>query len=99
MRCLRCGWCCHHLSVVIVDDPARGICEDNLEIKPGDGTRCKHLRGDKPGEYACAIHDEPWYGETPCAEYTQIEASPDDDCRTGFFMTDRWSRGKHYRTR
>ena len=86
-ECLGCGYCCKRLWVVIVDDPEKGISEDNLETYLGDG-RCKHLLGNKIGEYSCAIHDKPWYNKTPCFQYTQISNSEDDDCRVGRFLTD-----------
>jgi hypothetical protein len=70
---------------VIVDDPALGPVEDNLIAREG-GDRCQHLQGDKPGEFSCAIHDEPWYSETPCATHGQIERSPDDPCRLGEYF-------------
>ena len=86
MICLNCGHCCKHYMVVIVDDPEKGIVEGNLIVKEGDGTLCKHLRGDKPGKYSCAIHDYPWYKDTPCFAYGQIESSPDDECRLGAYL-------------
>lgn len=85
MKCLRCGYCCIKYMVVIVDDPALGLAEDNLIIKNTDEW-CKHLVGNKPGEYSCAIHDYPWYDQTPCWQYTQVELSLDDPCRTGEWM-------------
>ena len=86
MKCLRCGHCCHNYAVVIVDDPEKGVAEDNLVVHKGDGTRCKHLRGDKPGEYWCAIHHYSWYKETPCYAYGQIESSPANVCRLGKYI-------------
>lgn len=85
MICLKCGYCCQHLFVVIVDDPTKGISEDNLIVhgQNGEKNNCKHLKGDKPGEYSCALHDEEWYKETPCFQHGQIERSPDDLCRMG----------------
>ena len=80
MICLHCGYCCLNSWVVIVDDPEKGIQEDNLLCV--ESTRCKHLRGSKPGEYNCAIHDYPWYEETPCANHGQIERK-DSECRMG----------------
>ena len=79
MICLRCGYCCVHLEVIIVDDPAKGIQEGNL-IPKHTGERCKHLmdNGD------CAIHNEPWYEETPCFAFTQIETG-NQPCRLGLF--------------
>ncbi|MFX1487479.1 MAG: hypothetical protein ACFFBS_10400, partial [Promethearchaeota archaeon] len=82
MICLRCGYCCLTSLVVIVDDPDLGPVEGNL--KGLDGTeRCPHLRGDEPGKYSCAIHSYPWYKETPCFEYRQIEGNLDTPCRIG----------------
>jgi hypothetical protein len=82
MICLRCGHCCKHYMVAIVADPDKGISEDNLEVNKGDGTPCRHLKGDKPGEYSCAIHDKSWYCETPCFAHGQIEQG-NTNCRLG----------------
>lgn len=71
--------------MVIVDNPAKGIIEGNLKTHEGKGP-CPHLRGTKPGEYSCSVHDETWYPETPCAQYTQIDKSPDRLCRMGAYI-------------
>ena len=86
MICLRCGQCCKTYAVVIVDDPEKGIEEDNLIEYMGDG-RCPHLLGDEPGKHSCAVHDRPWYKETPCALHEQI-GHPDAECRVGRFLLD-----------
>lgn len=86
MRCLRCGYCCKRLCVIIVDDPEKGIIEDNLIGHMGTGEPCKHLNGKKLGEYSCAIHDRSWYKDTPCFSHGQIESSPDDVCRMGEYL-------------
>lgn len=86
MKCLRCGHCCKHFWVQIVDDLTLEIDEGNVITHEGDGTSCKHLEGNKPGEYACKIHDYPWYKETPCFSHGQIESSPDNVCRLGEFI-------------
>ena len=84
MKCLRCGYCCKNLFVVVVDDPKKGLTKNNFICYIGDGNnKCKHLKGNKPGEYSCAIHNELWYKNTPCFDYTQIENSENDDCRIG----------------
>ena len=83
MKCLRCGYCCKWLCVIIVDDPEKGISEDNLIAHNGQGQLCKHLLGDKPGEYSCALHDKEWYEDTPCFRYTQIEPPEGRPCRMG----------------
>jgi len=87
LKCLRCGRCCITHLVVIVDDPQLGPVEDNLKCRGGEGP-CQHLTGSGPGKYSCAIHDMPWYGETPCARHGQIERSPDDECRLGRWVLD-----------
>ena len=73
--------------VVIVDDPDKGIVEDNLQARDGKKP-CQHLQGDKPGEYSCAIHDYPWYDKTPCSDFTQIEEQ-DSECRMGRYIIDQ----------
>lgn len=85
MICLRCGYCCHNYVVVIVDNPELGIQESNLTTQGMVRKPCKHLRGDKPGEYSCAIHDYPWYPETPCFDFGQIEVG-NTECRIGQYM-------------
>lgn len=88
MRCLRCGHCCTHYIVAIVKDPSIDFdandpkSYDNITTHEGNGP-CPHLRGDKPGEYICSIHDKPWYRQTPCYAYGQIEDNPNRECRTG----------------
>ena len=67
-----------------MDNPELGPIEGNLVFKDSDDT-CKHFRGDKPGEYSCAIHDYTWYKETPCFAHGQIEHKP-SDCRMGVFI-------------
>ena len=68
--------------VVIVDDPEKGIADGNLIFHDGMQQPCKHLQGDKPGEYSCALHDYPWYDETPCFSHGQIERG-NTNCRMG----------------
>lgn len=88
MVCLRCGYCCKYPMAIIVDNPELGIAEDNLIFHEGNGTPCKHLTGDKPGEYGCAVHDRDWYPETPCYDYDQIGEDA-DVCRMGKHLLTR----------
>ena len=87
MKCLRCGYCCKVSMVVIIDNPEGPFNESNvitcnlLEDGP-----CKHLCGNKPGEYACKIHDKSWYKKTPCFSHGQIESSITDNCRLGEYF-------------
>lgn len=90
MKCLRCGWCCHRYMVAIVDDPDKGITEDNLIPHKGDGTPCPHLRPNPDSKtYTCTIHDRPWYSHTPCASHGQIEHHSDAPCRMGKWLMDQ----------
>lgn len=88
MICLRCGHCCKRYAVIIVDDPEKGIQEDNLILHAGVGA-CKHLMGDKPGDYSCAIHDKSWYPETPCFSHGQIEQG-NTNCRMGEYILEKY---------
>ncbi len=81
MICLRCGYCCIHYEVIIVNDPALGIREDNL-VPKHTGDRCPHLRGNEKGKFSCALHGYRYYRRTPCYEYTQIEHKS-TPCRWG----------------
>jgi len=91
MKCLRCGYCCISLDVVIVDDPEKGPRQSNLSIKE-TGVPCKHLRGEKCGEISCAVHDKPWYSETPCFQHTQLPECSKAPCRMGsYIMSDKGS--------
>jgi hypothetical protein len=74
---------------MIVDDPEKGISEDNIIAHEGNGP-CKHLEGNKPGEYKCKIHNKPWYKKTPCYSHGQIESSPEDECRMGRYIIDNY---------
>ena len=81
MICLHCGYCCKNYFVPIIDNPNLNM-NDNVVMHTGDGTPCKHLKGDQPGNYLCAIHDHPDYNETPCFQFTQIETT-NSNCRMG----------------
>ena len=84
MKCLRCGYCCIRIEVIIVNNPVLGIVDDNLMAKH-TGQSCPHLTGKVSGEYSCAIHDEDWYKDTPCFSHTQIGLDS-AVCRTGKFL-------------
>ena len=89
MICLRCGYCCINHWCVIVDDPEKGPVEGNLIVRFTVDDPCKHLRGDTPGSYICAVHDRPWYPDMPCYQHGQSEKSPDEECRIGRYILDK----------
>lgn len=93
MVCVRCGCCCIQSFVVIVDDPALGITEENLKQKE-DGP-CQHLVGDEPGAYACGIQDEPWYKQTPCYTHGQTERDLTTKCRLGVYMLHKMEESRN----
>lgn len=77
--------------VIIVDDPEKGLAEDNLKGVGFKGPeKCQHLVGDKPGEYSCAIHDKEWYHLTPCYAHDQI-GREDAPCRIGSAILEKIS--------
>jgi len=83
MKCLHCGHCCLTYAIVVIKDPDKVPRETDDNIVLLDGTkRCPHLQGNKPGMYLCAIHDYPWFKDTPCGIYGQIE-NKDSPCRIG----------------
>ncbi len=84
MKCLHSGYCCIYLDVIIVDDPELGPVPDNLKHKPS-GKVCQHLAGLGPGQYSCSVHERPWYKETPCAAFTQVEFE-ESNCRLGNYV-------------
>lgn len=86
MICLRCGYCCINYFVPIVKDPTKGVVEGNFEMHLGEGKPCRYLVGDGPGKYSCSIHHYPWFRETPCHEFGQVEASEDTPCRIGTYI-------------
>lgn len=86
MICLRCGHCCMNYAVVIVDDPKKGMTEENLKGIGFNGPeRCQHLVGNKPGEYLCRVHDRRWYRRTPCYSHGQVEKG-NTPCRMGEYV-------------
>ena len=84
MNCLQCGYCCKNYSVMIIDDPEKGIREDNIIHHKGDGP-CKHLREDDTGKCSCSVHNYSWYEETPCFAYSQLPEN-DKNCRMGEYI-------------
>ncbi len=80
MICKRCGRCCIHLDILVVNP--RSILPDGsldrsdpeaMILKPA-GQICPHLVEAKAeGDIAtCTIHSLPCYKETPCERFEQI---------------------------
>jgi len=98
MLCLRCGGCCLHLDIFIVN--AARIREDG-SIDPADpesmifkpsGKSCPHLsfepsedEGDRIA--VCKIHHMPCYQNTPCHHFEQIGAADDVCIMSAYFKT------------
>ena len=92
MKCLRCGYCCVMLDVIIVKpefanrDLIFDQLEDHMLIHKPFGEKCPHLEINKQKLAVCRIHEFEWYKQTPCFAYTQIERSPDNLCRMGEYV-------------
>ena len=85
MICLRCGQCCLHLDIFVVN-PASILADGSIDpddqeamiFKPA-GQRCPHLafQAAREGEMAvCTIHHLPCYRGTPCDQFEQV--GPED---------------------
>jgi hypothetical protein len=84
---------------MIADDPTKGLASNNIIIKiPGE--RCKHLIGNKPGEFSCAVHNYPWYKKTMCHKYGGKRTggrrinNKEDICETGKRVMDVLKKGE-----
>ena len=75
MLCQRCGLCCFNMWVVI-------RVGDKAVAKPGD-ICCPHLKLGSDNKMTCAVHDEPWYKDTPCFVYGNSDLDPDYLCKRG----------------
>ncbi len=85
MLCLRCGQCCLHLDIFIVNPSSiladGSIDADDLEamiFKPA-GMKCPHLAHQPEGEVSiavCTIHHQFCYRGTPCEQFEQL--GPED---------------------
>jgi len=69
MVCQRCGYCCIMCFVPIVVD-------GRVKKKPL-GVKCPHLTIEPDGTASCAVHNEPWYKETPCFSHGNPDLDPD----------------------
>lgn len=86
MKCLKCGFCCKNLWVMIVDNPKKGLKENNIIEHKGLGNPCKHLKQISEFKYKCSVHNYKWYKKTPCYQYKQIERNKNDVCRMGEYL-------------
>lgn len=90
MICLRCGNCCVHLDIAIIDPKSilpDGTINPNRSMaiifKPA-GERCPHLVFD--GETAvCTIHHLSCYRGTPCDEFEQLGPENSVCIMSGYF--------------
>ncbi len=85
MLCLRCGQCCFHLDINVINP--RSILPDGT-VNPDDPEAmifkparqmCPHLVIEDEGAACmatCAIHHLPCYRGTPCDQFEQI--GPED---------------------
>jgi hypothetical protein len=97
--CNHCGLCCIDYEVVIISPEwakKEIIIDHNLPeeafIHKKSGNPCPHLYWEDE-ESRCKIHNMPWYKDTPCYQFGQIESSPDCICRLGEYI---WSKKPGY---
>jgi len=85
MLCLRCGRCCLHLDIFIVN-PSSILADGSIDaddqeamiFKPA-GKKCPHLAHQPEGGGSiavCAIHHLLCYRGTPCEQFEQL--GPED---------------------
>ena len=89
MHCLRCGRCCLHLDIFIVN-PSSILADGSIDaddqeamiIKPA-GKKCPHLaqqllhpQESKGSIAVCTIHHLHCYRGTPCEQFEQL--GPED---------------------
>jgi len=92
MICIHCGQCCYDFPVTIIKpefvnlkvESTIDFSDEAFYNKPAN-TPCPHLRWNYDFSH-CSVHDKPWYKETPCFEFTQIEESSSRLCRLGMFV-------------
>ena len=102
MICVHCGLCCYDYPVGIIKKEFKDLDikstdqfpEEAFDVKPGN-TPCEHLYWENH-ESRCAIHDKPWYQETPCFAFGQIEESPDCICRIGEWIMEKRKTDKRF---
>jgi len=88
MICLRCGWCCQYLTVVLPDGTYKinGPCKF-LKWK-GDMAVCTiHGKRWKIVDDHGNVHEGNW-DETPCGQHGQVE-SKNSSCRMGQYIKRR----------
>jgi len=94
MKCLRSGWCCIWLDVIIIcpesatEDFVVDEGKDEDFMHKESGKMCPHLQFND-NEAFCSVHNMPWYEDTPCYKYTQIERSEKSPCRMGEHLKKR----------
>ena len=95
MICKRCGQCCFHLDIFIINPrsilPDGTVSSDDPEamiFKPAQ-QKCPHLsyKAASEGEIAvCAIHHLPCYRGTPCEQFEQLGPAEDICFMSGYFQ-------------
>jgi hypothetical protein len=95
MLCLRCGQCCLHLDIFIVN-PSSILADGSIDpddpqamiFKPA-GQRCPLLASQaaREGDYAvCTIHHLPCYRGTPCEQFEQVGPEDAVCIMSGYFQ-------------
>ena len=94
MICLRCGQCCLHLDIFVVN-PSSILADGSIDpddtqamiFKPA-GQRCPHLAslaGNDGSLAVCTIHHLPCYRGTPCEQFEQLGPEDTVCVMSGYF--------------
>ncbi|MGB5101183.1 MAG: hypothetical protein WBN94_11380 [Methanothrix sp.] len=96
MICLRCGQCCLHLDIFVVN-PFSILADGSIDPYDQEamifklaGQRCPHLsnEGGHDGCLAvCTIHHLPCYWGTPCEQFEQVGPEDAVCIMSGYFQT------------
>ena len=77
MKCLRCGYCCIAYDVIVP------LSKEEAAYKP-NGQLCWNLEFNGEEAY-CKIHEEDFFIDSPCDQFTQIEQG-ETNCRMGDYV-------------
>ena len=89
MKCIRCGYCCFHLDVIIIkpeyidDFNPNDIELEHKVMHKKCGENCPHLKIDNNSlKTTCTVHQKDWYSSTPCYSH-YVMGDENKPCRVG----------------
>lgn len=79
--CVRCGYCCIALSLVVIREEAGAL----VPYRKLPGRVCPHLVRASADLTTCAVHAAPWYVRTSCFAHKNPLLDP-DVCDDAYWM-------------